>query len=335
MQIQNVAEYKAMRQDLTHIRNCITRYVQLVVLGIGPAFWLLASKASEKDLSLELSFAAILFSDMSLLLLSYKFTSHNRYAGYSKLLGHERFSADAVLDKHIFLWEICVDILRALDCCGEKLEGFLLKCEYPENAILGLPNLRQIVEPHSGPAPEVDRFAWLKGWGVLLWARDGSGSWKLPVYLARIFGAINLAFIFFAVQFLLESSGPRRFQDEHYAIIIMLVVLLFLWSVFVTKLYKQMHGSETIEAFCCKFLPIRLQLLRQLNKDVGYGLIGISIAQSPAPGSGGIDAPVQAGSAPTVRPGGDARFAGVVIQPAPSVRGASNKDEKEDVLKAG
>src|SRR5438067_87634 len=114
MQLQNVSEYKAMRHELTHVRNCIGRYFGFVIFGAGPAFWLLAAKASEKILDAEMSCAAILFADVSMLilfLLSYKFTSHNRYAGYSKLLTHEHFSAKAALDKHIYLWEICVDIL--------------------------------------------------------------------------------------------------------------------------------------------------------------------------------------------------------------------------------
>src|SRR5947207_3774565 len=116
MQQQNVAEYKLIREDMGRIRTCTTSYMGFVILGSGSAFWYLGSKAFEKQTDFSTGVIAMLISILStliLFLLSYKFTSHNRYAGYSKLLTHERYDTEALIGKNFFCWEICVDIVRA------------------------------------------------------------------------------------------------------------------------------------------------------------------------------------------------------------------------------
>jgi uncharacterized membrane protein len=287
MQPQNVAEYRICRQELTKVRACITRYVQLVVLASNAAFWVLAGKASEPEPGLAMSIAAILFAIMStlfLFLLSYKFTSHNRYAGYCKLLAHERFRKSA--KGPIIVWEIALDMLRAFDCDKAQIEEHLAACELTRNSISPIPDLRKLIEPFSGPAPQKDRLNWLKGWQLIFsCSREKSGSWKLPVYLARIFGIINIVFVLFAAHFLFPASGNWRFQPEHYAIFAMFLALVVLWIVFIAKLYNQMLGSETVEAFCSKFLPIRAQLLRDLYKGIRYELIGVTIPRGDMAGA--------------------------------------------------
>lgn len=283
MQAQNVEEYKAIRDELARVRSCITSYVSFVVLGSGPAFAFLAGKTSDKPSDVAMGFAAILLAILStlvLFLLSYKFTSHNRYAGYSKLLTHERFSSKDLENEDIFFWEICIDKLRATDSNKTRWKAFLSYCAKNRKCIPQIPNLRLLVKRFSGPHPTKDKCAWIRGWWLLLsWSRENSGSWKLPLYIARIFGTLVIAYVVFAIIFLLRSVRHRNFGSEHYALLSLFPVLLALWMVFVTKLFRQVRGSEKVEAFCRKFTPFRVMLLRELDKTVKYSLMGASISQ--------------------------------------------------------
>jgi len=285
MQSQNLAEYKAVREELAHVRSCITTYVRYVVMGSAPAFWFLAGRTSERPSGLGMSFSAILLSLGSMLilfLLSYKFTSYNRYAGYGKLLTHEHFesknparSVSSLLDKCVFYWEISVDRLRAADCDSTVFQDLLAFCSQ-----LSIPGfeLHEVI----GAMSKRDRLGWLKGWALIFsCSREKSGSWKLPLYIARIFGAINLVLIFFAGYFLFAGNVYQRSPFGFSAILMLLVLLMALWEVFVAKLYKQMLGSETVEAFCCRFTPIRAQLLTEISADLEYKLRGVSKARLP------------------------------------------------------
>jgi hypothetical protein len=66
-------------------------------------------------------------------------------------------------------------------------------------------------------------------------------------------------------------------------------LLLILWRKFLSKLFEQMCGSETVEAFCWKFLPIRAYFLQELNDkddkdDIKYKLVGVDpVKQSARP----------------------------------------------------
>lgn len=281
MQAQNVEEYKAIREELARVRSCITSYVSFVVLGSGPAFAFLAGKTSEKPSDLAMGFAALLLAILStlvLFLLSYKFTSHNRYAGYSKLLTHERFNSEALGNESIFFWEICLDKLRASDCDRTRWEQLLLYCGNNQKYIPKIPDLEKLIKRYSGPAPTKDSGARWKGWPLLASrSLENTGSWKLPLYIARIFGTLNLAFVVFAVIFFLRSLRYSDFRLEHVALFSLFPLLLLLWIGFTSKLFRQMRGSETVEAFCRKFVPIRVQLLRELNDSVGYRLIGTTL----------------------------------------------------------
>ncbi|HMC32299.1 MAG TPA: hypothetical protein VKL99_15805 [Candidatus Angelobacter sp.] len=270
MQAQNVKEYKAIREELAKVRSCITSYVSFVVLGSAPAFGFLASTLSKDSSYLAMGFASGLLglvTALVLFLLSYKFTSCNRYAGYTKLLAHESFKSEQLSDKAIFLWEICVDRLRATDCYEGEWKTRLKYCEANRHYIPDIEDLASLVAPYSGPSPSKDRKAWLYVlWLPISWKREN--SWQLPLYLARIFGTIILAFLVFGIMFLVRSvktSHLSHLHVEHIALICLFVAVILLWLTFVAKLYRQLRGSETVEAFCRKFLPIRLELLRDLK----------------------------------------------------------------------
>lgn len=289
MQKQNVSEYKAVREELERVRNCITSYVSFVVLGSGPAFAFLAGKAADKQPNLPMGFASILLgivATLVLFLLSYKFTSHNRFAGYTKLLTHERFDPAAKIDEEVFCWEICLDKLRASDSDKKRYNELIQYCQENKTSIPTIPDLEAMVEPYSGPSPKKNRWAFLKGWPLMFFMLEKSGSWKLPLYIARIFATIVLAFGAFAITFARRSFHFRDLRAEHYTFLVLAGILIIMWIEFVSKLYRQMLGSETVEAFCCKFVPIRLRLLRELNSGIGYTLIGVSVSREDEKGKG-------------------------------------------------
>jgi hypothetical protein len=95
MQAQNVTEYLEIRKEIADLKDCITTYVGFVLAGSATAVWGLAGRTSDSENGhIAMALASIFLSFVSifvLFLLSYKFTSHNRYVGYSKLLTHEEF----------------------------------------------------------------------------------------------------------------------------------------------------------------------------------------------------------------------------------------------------
>jgi len=275
MQPQNVAEYTAIREELTTLKNCITNYVGFVVAGSATAFWGLAGRASEKGPErLAMATMAMLLAIVSVLILfvlSYKFTSHNRYVGYSKLLTHEKFLQGVPADIDIFSWEICLDWLRAADFDPNPL---LIDCDALGKAIKSAGNLRAEVAPYLGPSASRDQSSMQKGAALLVWrsSREDSGSWWFPLYVTRIFAAIDVVFISFAIYFFFFPLS----KYWYFCIFIFLFsALILLWMKFLSKLHKQMGGSETIEAFCWKFVPIRVKFLRELAPDIGYELLAV------------------------------------------------------------
>jgi hypothetical protein len=292
MQAQNAREYQAVREELTTLRQCVTNYVGFVLSGSAVAFWSLTGKISEPMQAGEAAIVLAMVSMLVLFLLSYKFTSHNRYAGYCKLLTQEEFGGDPGITGDLFCWEICVDKLRKSD---SKREGLLPECR--DCHIPGIRSVESRIRCISGSKPEIDKLSWLKGLGLLLplSGPEKEGSWKFPVYVARLFAAVNFIFMVFAAYFLLHGSiggSVRVFRGYtvpkgFLLFSVGLVLLVFLWVTFASQLYKQMAGSETVEAFCWKFLPIRYGFARELDPTLSYRLRGLPReANSLAQGAG-------------------------------------------------
>lgn len=270
MQCQNVKEYEGIRSELTTLRNCVTLYVGFVVSGSAAAFWGLVARTDDK---VHIGLAALLLAIVSvfiLFLLSYKFTSHNRYAGYTKLLTQESFGQNCGLECDLFCWEICLDRLRESDC---ERHGLTRECS--DCRILGLEDIASHVVPISGIKPSKDKGSFWRGWILIGHAgKEASGSWKFPIYVVRIFAAIDLMFALFAVYFLVPPNGKRLIPPPLY-LAVLLPLLLILWTVILSKLYKQMAGSETVEAFCWKFVPIRYHFLHEFDRGLNYEIKGL------------------------------------------------------------
>ncbi len=108
MQKENAKEYEFIREGITNIRSCVTSYISFLIGGSGVAFFAItylsrlnvntstpdSTTPSEKSFQILLQIALPLVMSILVtilqMILFYKFLSHNRFAGYGKLLIHEQ-----------------------------------------------------------------------------------------------------------------------------------------------------------------------------------------------------------------------------------------------------
>lgn len=307
MQAQNVAEYQEIRKELAALKECITTYVGFVLVGSAAAVWGLAVNTSGVGpRHMAMALASILLAWVSVLvlfLLSYKFTSHNRCAGYCKLLMHEELEGGYPLAKDLFLWEICVDRLRASHFDKGLLREY---CREVKMWTFGVENLEERVCRYLAPKEKfpaslkkglAKSFAGV--WLLLVGSGEKSGSWKFPVYVSRIFAAIDAILVSFAAFFL--------YTADHFGWLRTLVIALFCllagaWIKFLAKLYDQMAATEMVESFCWRFVPIRARLLHEFDVNLKYHLKAVSPASPATTKSYAAAAGVSAAHAHTAKP---------------------------------
>lgn len=273
MQIQNVAEYLEIRKELTALKDCITTYVGFVLVGSAAAVFGLAGRASDGEpVQIAMALGSIflcLISTCVLFLLSYKFSSHNRYVGYSKLLAHEELKSDSLSPNSLFLWEICVDKLRD---CNYKKDLLWRYCKQVQPWTFGVGSLRARIEEQVNEVPQSATS--LRGLLLLLFGTgEKRGSWKFPVSVARVFAALNFILVLFAGYFF--HAAPSFYWLRRVTVVLF-VLLVFAWLMFLSKLYDQVAGIERVESFCWLFVPIRSKFLHQLYPGLKYHLKMVS-----------------------------------------------------------
>jgi hypothetical protein len=272
MQAQNVTEYLEIRKEIADLKDCITTYVGFVLAGSATAVWGLAGRTSDSENGhIAMALASIFLSFVSifvLFLLSYKFTSHNRYVGYSKLLTHEEFKLASLMPDNLFLWEVCMDKVRDCHYQSDLLSQF---CEDVQSWTFGVHNLKERVQDQLDESRKY--FRWLRGALLLIGAGDKGGSWKFPVYVARIFVAVNVILALFESYFL--WAAPNFYRLRLLALSLSFVLVIS-WMFFFSKLYEQMSGVERVESFCWRFAPIRAKFLRELDHHFEYHLHMVS-----------------------------------------------------------
>lgn len=289
MQAENVKEYLEIRKEVAELKSCITTYVGFAIGGSATAVWALAGRTSHGPLEdMAAALAAILLALVSvfvLFLLSYKFFSHNRYVGYSKLLTHEDYREKCQNPSDIFLWEISLDRLRGFSLPSgdddknkkgkkrkkDKRELLHRYCDEVQGWTFGVDNLKERVDEHVQSKPALLKA--LYGIVLLLFGiGEKPGSWKFPVYVARIFAAINVIFVVFAAYFL-RGFSPGR---PHVAFAVLTLILVLSWLRFLVRLHDLMSGIETVESFCWQFVPIRAKLLRDFDPQLEYRLKAVT-----------------------------------------------------------
>ncbi len=280
MDARNLEEYKLVRAELEKLKECITTYMGFVIGGSGAAFFGLAAVKSGNGVNYLLVYIPLALSiivSLVLLVLFYKFNSHNRGAAYCKILGQEfvaRADREGVGVINIILWESCMEILRASDADPSYLSRTLSKAE-----IEGLePEAERILERISGKAPSIDRWKFPSGMKIIiatLLGRTVGSSWAFPAYIVGVF--LFLIVVFLAVGVIsatvaIEDSQISAFDRRLVTLSAgaTVTVQLYLWLTFAGKLHTLMVGSSTISAFCWKFLPLRAHLLNRLGFRPSY-----------------------------------------------------------------
>lgn len=308
MQAENVKEYLEIRKEVAELKSCITTYVGFAVGGSATAVWALAGRTSHGPIEdTAAALAAILLALVSvfvLFLLSYKFFSHNRYVGYSKLLTHEEFREKCANPSDVFLWEISLDRLRGFSLPhpsndadktekrdadkskkgkkrrNDKLESLHNYCDEVQPWTFGVDNLKDRVDEHVQSKPVRSKLFYALAL-LLLGRGEKPGSWKFPVYVARIFAAIDVIFVVFAVYFLHAFS----LGTTQVALAVLTLILALSWLRFLVRLHDLMSGNETVESFCWQFVPIRAKLLRDFDPQLEYRLKAVAPANTQAKGA--------------------------------------------------
>ncbi len=286
MEPQNVDEYKGLRHEITTLKSCITTYIGFVFLVVSTAFWQLAKEIPFRPKPTMAVVALVLGLGLKLVLflLLYKFNSHNRYCGYCKLLEQEIFDgkSNSKCPEAVFIWEVCLDRLRFSDF---NPLGLLPEISHYKKGFQPQEDtLKKMAKLYSGPAPEVDRLRSRKWWRLLV--RSGTeqrGTWQFPLYVAEIFAAIDIGLCGLAAALLLPrpaASVVQVFREHpvHISLpilfcLLLLWLLLFSWHKLMSDLYRQMSGSQTVDAFCWKFVPIRYRILDDLGLAAGYRVV--------------------------------------------------------------
>lgn len=278
MQSQNVREYELVRQDMVEIKECITKYMGFVLGGSGAAiFGLSALKFSTQEcfaLAYASSFLTVSIT-LVLFLLFYKFTSHNRFAGYCKLLNHERYRKNNNCSfPQLLTWEMCMDRLRASDLISaqESVEKFE-DIDISEIDGQNKKRLFHLLEKLSGKEASVDKNKHTKGFKLLLKTfrgKSSSSSWGYPPFVVTLFFLLCLGFLSTGIFGTILSifDGKILALSKLTLCVIMIIILIcqyIAWRFFCGKLYSLMEGSNTVDAFYLRFIPIRTEILNELE----------------------------------------------------------------------
>jgi hypothetical protein len=285
MELSTLKEYIYIRDEMQNLKNCITNYVGFVLGGSGIAFiGFQFTKADDRltEISAFVSIVLAIILSLVLSIILYKFNSHNRYAGYCKLLNQERIiledtdaTVDAQTEYNIFSWEICINRLRNSDF--EQNPFHNLYAHFNIDDII-TDNEKATITNFSGKTKSVDKWKFFKGIKLLfqtLLGKVNTRSWQFPLFVVSVFFA--LAIIYLGVSlFLYSQVSVYEFNFSNICYTILLLLLLRMWFSYIGKLYTLMEGSSTVDAFCWKFYPIRYAFLKVKFPSVQYSVITLS-----------------------------------------------------------
>jgi hypothetical protein len=273
MENLNIQEYKLVREEMSRLKDCLTMYVGFVlgasgiaISGIG-----LLYKYDDNILTPIISLILSLLVNLILLVIFYKFASHNRFAGYCKLLNCEIFvNKTKGLKDQIFAWEFCIEQLRQTDYEHGKIWQTLRSIEsIYQDAKLVNNKLEEYIGNEKKPIKQMSlikaqngfKFLWLHLFGI-----SKTKSWGFPPLVLEVLLFLNITFLFFGI------FGSWQYWDkfvQNWLLLIIAFLLIFanpiLWFSFLCKLNSLMSGSSTIDGFFWRFLPIRVKFLLESN----------------------------------------------------------------------
>ena len=276
MQAQNIREYELVRAEMTSVKDCMTNYIGFVLGGSGVALFGVISLGTFTTNLLGLSYVSLFISiliSLVLMILFYKFNSHNRFAGYCKLLNHERFDEGQILDDVEYVsWELCLERLRQADIDKDLIFKIIDIQGFRVNE-LNVQDLQWIIRQFGGNNPRVDRGKCWKGMGKLFmafWGRARTNSWAFPPFVASIFFVLCIGYLIlglYSVYRYIVQSGVHG-QESWILLAISSAIVIgqaILWIKFCGRLHVLLEGSTTVSGFFWRFLPIRAAFLNKYN----------------------------------------------------------------------
>lgn len=268
----DVNEYVLIRDELLSVKACITTYMGYVLGGTGAGLFGMAA-ISKSDNGYFLAYAPAGLATtilMVLLVIFYKFSSHNRMAGYCKALSQETYESDGNRGVPVS-WETCIQILRDSDRDKSELE-----CAFDSLKLDGVNKevLKTAFTNVAGTHPNVDRGRYWGGWSMIIMSLFGCHkrftSWGFPIFVTNIFFVITSLFMSIsAINFyrLIYGAGGEREIHESaihvLAVIFFVVLTITIWTRLAGKLYTLMRGSATVSGFYVRFLVIRAFLIEK------------------------------------------------------------------------
>jgi hypothetical protein len=247
MKKQNISEYKIIQQEILSLKSCITNYVGYLIGGTGASLVGFAAAAKDIGNYLNIAFAAASLSivvSVLLLITFYKFTAHNRFAGYSQLLVSENLTEDNQIKEgsnkenedtlEVYSWYYCRSQICYSDLRPEHYLKMANKCNFnikvlspnkPLNTSLSThlssdeykKNLISILTDISGKYPKIDINKKIEGWKILFSSLKGrvkTVSWSFPGFVIIPFFISVVIFtnisLYFALIFLLRELDTEK-----------------------------------------------------------------------------------------------------------------------------
>lgn len=298
MQQQNIREYGYMRDEVSYIKQCITTYISFLLGGSGAALFAfnIATRAGDAA-TLIVSMTAFGMSvliGLLFIIVQYKFNSHNRGAGYLKLLSHERISLSGLdVETHkkyenvdFIGWEICIDRLRDSILAKTPASQQLKEIGIHD---VDLPNLEKALSHLTDNiTTESKTRLGLRIWRSSFQNKARTKSWGYPIYVTQVFSVVTFLFYMIGAVFafdVLVSAGETTPHKITVGVTWLLITVLQIsaWRYHFAMMYKLLQGNNTVDAYCLQLLPMRTQFLNSMDLSPSYKLLAESIASAINP----------------------------------------------------
>lgn len=271
MDKQNIKEYELMRVELLSIKSCITTYMGYMLSGAGASLVGMAamSKNANSWFIVYASASVTIVMLLVLLIIFYKFNSHNRFAAYCKVLSQEILNQNEQDEKpdDSISWELCIQQLRDSDADSQLLIDQIRNID-----IVGIDRdqLIQCLSRVCGLNPPIDNDRYRRGFQLLIATLmshpSGKVSWAFPVYVSTVFFVLtsifSILFVWHSWSLLWDTNV---IQSDKFILLITFLPYIgftsYMWFRLSGKLYTLVYGSATIMGYFIRFLSSRAYIL--------------------------------------------------------------------------
>ncbi len=270
-------ELKLLREELLNLKDCITKYLSYIFAGLaGSVFGLLRlSQISGHGIQFGLegigmiSLVLVLIISFVSIIFFYKFHSHNRLAGYCKVLSNERLpQAENELYQYIFGWESIIGCLRDTELNPLKINEILpraLRDVSPDRETFNRIQ-EDIKKVYNRVGCEPKKKEAIKILFQSITGKLHTYSWAFPPYITAI--CLIFCTIFYFITLYIVIYKKSFILGLCLAIVSLL--LCEIWNYLLRKLYRLMKGDLTIDAYMLKCLPLRIEYLRKFDLNPSY-----------------------------------------------------------------